>query len=237
MSTIGWIRNTMIFAGMGAGVLLAIRAGLAPVDVESPEKAAARTSVELATTRPQAAATANLEKPASLDSLFGRQLLTGLKGGEKPPGDPLRDLAIDRQYDDSIDTAAPKSIPDLPPRRAEDEVAPGEAGAPVSGTDVADDVLTDLPEDARQSAITGRTELEEGNKAFKTAIDTIKGVRKEESLDDADKLLNKAAKHFEKARDLFREALVYAPKHKGLLDLLRDALENIYAAHNQFRKR
>ncbi len=228
MSAIGWVRNGLIFAGMAAGGAVAIAAA-----AKAPESAdngpVAATPVVLNTARPLELPLAQLGKPVSLDSAFGRTEVTGI-ATFRVPADPLGELGVNREFDGNLDLEPPKTATDLPPQKAADEFIPGEepkAGTPTTKVAVS---LADLPKEAKESAEAGKAALEEGNRLLQEGINLVRGVGVQRDLNEGDRLLAEAARQFEAARDHLREALIRAPNHPGLLDMMQEAKANLFNA-------
>jgi len=236
MSSVIWIRNTLILAGIGAGALIAVQSALKTPPAPPQAPADASRAVILNTARAAPAPVAMLARPLSLDSAFGRSELGGVRVFGAP-ADPLFELDIERRYDRIVLGLPPMPSVDGRPIRAEDEVIAGEDERPARPARVSDERLADLPQGARQSADSGRVELQEGNKLMHEGLAILRGDKEGTTLDEPDRLLSRAARHFEAARDQLRAALAFAPEHRALLEMLQEAKTNLYTCMKHSRKR
>jgi hypothetical protein len=124
----------------------------------------------------------------------------------------------------------------MQPRRADDEFAPDD-DMPGGSAGVSEDALADLPPAAKQSAESGRKELQAGNELMHAGLAMLRGEKRAESLDEPDRKLASARRHFESARDHFREALAFAPDHFALLELMQETKTNLYTCAKHGRSR
>lgn len=236
MSAISWVRNTLILGGIGAGALIAVHAAVKAPEVKPGQQAdQPQVPVILNTAQTQPGPVVQLARPLSLESAMGRTELTG-REVLRVPADPLFELDIVREYD-----SAPGRIPPLPaierqPRRADDEFSPGDEPE-TPGTVRGSEALRGLPVAARESAESGLKELEAGNALMHDGLAILRGQKAGETLDDVDKKLSAARRHFETARNQFREALGFAPEHAGLLDLMQETKTNLYTCAKHGRSR
>lgn len=229
MSAIGWVRNGLIFAGIGIGGALAIRAATAPAPTPENQGPQAGAPVVLNTARPADAPVARLGKPVSLESPFGRTEITGIPTFRLSP-DPLNDLGVNREYDGSIDLSPVKMETDLPPAKAPDEVQPREDVEPAPVAPSRSVSLDDLPKDARQHADAGKADLDQGNQLLIDGLSMVRGGGDARQRQEGNLKLADAARFFESARDHFREALLRAPNHPGVLELVQEAKANLFTA-------
>lgn len=236
MSAITWVRNTLILGGIAAGALIAVHAAVKrPEGGPEVQRAEPQVPVILNTARTQPGPVVQLGRPLSLESAMGRSELTG-REVLRVPADPLFELDIVRDHD-----SAPGRIPPLPaierqPRKADDEFSPGDDPA-VPAQARGGEALAGLPIAARESAESGLKELEAGNQLMHDGLAILRGQKAGETLDDVDKKLSAARRHFETARNQFREALGFAPEHSGLLDLIQEAKTNLYTCSKHGRSR
>lgn len=234
MSAIGWVRNGLIFAGLGMGGFLAVRAAARPAQALDGADAPQSAPVVLNTARPAESPVAMLAKPISLESPFGRTEITGIATFRVSP-DPLSDLGVNRDFDGNIDLPPPKGASDLPPAKAADEVVPGNDDQPVPVRPLNGFGLDDLPKEAREFADLGRAALEEGNKLLTEGLDKVRGGGR--NAQEGNRILGEAARQFEAARDHFRDALARVPNHAGVIDLIQQAKANLFTARKHATSR
>ena len=227
MSAIGWVRNGLIFAGIGVGGVLAVKGAIATREVaEQPtEQQASASPILLNTARPPELGKTPLAKPLSLESAFGRSELTGVTVNHVPL-DPLDELAFDRSWDVALakrpprPTAAPT---DLPPQPASDEVSEPER----EETSLKEDVnLDDLPTEARKRADDALVSLRDGSKLLKEGMNSFR--RPGEEGVQGSRKIREAADLLRDARDKLEAALQLAPQHPELLRLMQEAKANLY---------
>lgn len=230
MSAIGWVRNAMIFGGIAVGGFVAVRAAMeAPPPVDAGA-AGDVVPVLLNTARPVDTPLMRLAKPISLESAFGRTELTGMPTFRVSP-DPLHDLGINRDYDGNIELRPERIAPDLPEKKASDEVTAKELDEPLPPRPVAAGTnLDDLPRDARGFADQGKTALDQATTLLVDGLDMVRGAGDARRRELGNQKLAEAARLFETARDHLREALLRAPNHPGVLDLLQEAKAGLFAA-------
>lgn len=229
MSAIGLVRNVLIFGGMVIGGFLCVRAAMQPAQTAPEGGPEAGAPVVLNTARPADAPIAQLGKPISLESPFGRTEVTGIATFRVSP-DPLSELGVDRQYDGAIDLKPPELTPDLPPQKAADEVVPRDDDDPAPLELPGNISLDDLPKDARAAADAGKADLEKGNRLLVDGLALVRGSGGARNAREGNLLLADAARCFESARDNFRIALSYSPNHSGVLELMQEAKANLFTA-------
>ena len=219
------LRNVLIFAGLGAGGFLGIRAAIATHEPKTPEarQTANQSPIVLNTASPPIPRLVQLRKPLALDSSFGRMELTGEKVTHIPRN-PLHALSYTREWDVALVLAPPKPPVDLPPAPPEDEVRePKPADIPES----AFRDLSDLPRRAQTFAQAGIKALTEGIRIYREAM--TQRIRYRERGE----LLADAARYFRDARDSLLEALEFSPDHRVLLRLIQETKANLYAANKR----
>ncbi|MCB9932527.1 MAG: hypothetical protein H6841_03805 [Planctomycetes bacterium] len=224
MSAIGWVRNGLIFAGMGIGGALAIAGAIASKEEpEQPgETAVASSPITLNTAKPPDLGKTPLAKPLSLESAFGRSELTGLPVAHVPLN-PLEELDFDRRWDITLALKSPKPPVDLPPQPAPDEVAEPEHDDASLRADVK---LDDLPNEAKQRANDALVSLRDGSKLLKEGMNQFR--RPGEEGVQGSRKIREAADLLRDARDKLESALKLAPQHPELLRLMQEAKANLY---------
>lgn len=227
MSAMGWVRNGLIFAGLGMGAFFAIRAASRPAESEAGPALEPTVPVVLNTARPAEPPLAMLARPVSLESPMGRSEITGILTLRVSP-DPLSDLGVNRDFDGNIDLPPPRVVADLPAAKAADETVPGSDDAPVPAPTAVAQGLDDLPKEARDLADQGKAALDQGNRLLAEGLRMVRGGGRDAR--DGNRLLADAARHFESARDSFRDALARVPNHPGLIELIQEAKANLFTA-------
>lgn len=229
MSAIAWVRNALIFGGIAVGGAFAIRAATAPAEVADDDISKLAPPVVLNTARPPASTMSQLGKPVSLESPFGRTEITGIATFRVSP-DPLSDIGINRDFDGAIDLKPAQMVSDLPAKKAAEEVAPREDAEPAPAKAVSGINLDDLPKDAREHADNGKSALDSGNALLIDGLEIVRSVATTAKRAEGNQMLADAARFFEQARDHFREALLRAPNHPGVLELIQEAKANLFTA-------
>lgn len=227
MSAIGWIRNGLIFAGIGVGGVLAVKGAIATRQVaEQPtEQQASASPILLNTAKPPELGKSPLAKPLSLESAFGRSEFTGVAVNHVPLS-PLDELDYDRRWDVALAKKPPRpSAPptDLPPQPASDEVAEPERRESSLQEDVN---LDDLPNEARKRADDALVSLRDGTRLLKEGMNTFR--RPGEEGVQGSRKIREAANLLRDARDKLDAALKLAPQHPELLRLMQEAKANLY---------
>lgn len=214
------IRESLIFAGLAAGGALAVLGALDGRPGEPPEGTSAEPAAPclLPALGGSQVASVDLRKPVSIETAFGRSLLTGTYV-ESVEADPIDALGIDGMWDPlNMDRSARA---DLPEKAAPDAVEDPQDLIP-EGPDEAD--LETLSGSAAEIASRAETLLDEGL-----------ALEKSTSRDRADwnETMTRAAKLYEEARDLLQRALEDDPENPVLLDLMRVAKAALYGARKR----
>ncbi|MDH5642525.1 MAG: hypothetical protein OEY28_14650 [Nitrospira sp.] len=219
----GWIRNLLIFAGLAGGGWFAVSAAIEPSADKKDDKRTARGEqryavIEVAGEATPAPDIIPIVRPLSIESAFGRSLLTGEEGGGDQ-GDPLEMLDIDRTWD--VVLALPEPVTDLRREipRASDEVEEREPVA--SGRD-----LKDLPDKVRELAENAKELIEEALTMMRASAP---------NRPEWNEVAAEAAGKLGEARDLLTKALDAVPEHRAMLDLMREAKAALYAANKSRR--
>jgi hypothetical protein len=225
MQPVAWIRNGLIFAGIGVGGLLAITGAIASHE-EAREAAeteqVAATPILLNVAKPPNLGSTPLSGPLSLESPFGRSELTG-QPVKRVPQNPLEELDFDRSWDHLSAAKVPLPPADLPPEPATDEVAEPKRDE----TSLEEDPdLADLSPEARQRADAALVSLRSGSKLLKEGMNEFRQTG--EAGREGSRKIREAADLLRDARDKLTSALALAPQHPELLRLMQEAKANLY---------
>lgn len=219
------MRNLLIFFGAVAGALLGVWRfqSDAPPPAVSPAKPDTGKAMPLVALPAAKGRLLRLNNPASLDSPFGRELLTGMPATDRP-NEPLTALPIDRSHDFAKPTLPAVPAGELPAASAPDEVRDrDQISAPVfKAADMAD-----LPAAARKLAEEATKMLEEVSRIQRSAPPNDPAYFGNQA---------KAAELLRPARDKLYEALEIAPEAAVLVELMQQVKLALYTANKTGRR-